>query len=126
MFFVMRISDVLKKPIISEKILKISTDKQGRWYAFEVHKNAVGKDVKLAVENIFGVHVEAVNLLSKKGKKVRDVNKKRTLVLNKRPDLKKAYIKLQHGESINLLGEEEKEKKPKKKKSIKKENEKKK
>ncbi|MCL4392854.1 50S ribosomal protein L23 [Patescibacteria group bacterium] len=112
----MRISEVLKKPIISEKVLRVSSNSQGRWYAFEIHKNAVGKDVKIAVENIFNVHVEDVNLLSKKGKKVRDINKKRYLALNKKPDLKKAYVKIKQGEKINLLGEEEKKKTPKKKK----------
>lgn len=112
----MRMSDILKKPIISEKILRVSSDSYGRWYAFEIHKDAMSKDVKIAVENIFGVHVEGVRLLSKKGKKVRDTNKKRYLSLNRKPDSKKAYVKLQHGEKINLFGEEEEKKKSKKKK----------
>ena len=109
----MRKSDVLIKPILSEKVLRGVTS---GWYGFivERHSNKIG--VKAAVEKAFGVDVIEIRLLAKKGKQVRDVNIKTRLVRHKRSDLKKAYVKLKHGQAINLLGED-KEKDSKKSKS---------
>ncbi len=112
----MKIADVLIKPIISEKILKLSASSEGRggWYAFEVAKSSDKLGIKMAVSKAFGVDVVEVRMLSSKGSKVRDVNKKTSLIKNKRPDSKKAYVKLAKGQVINLLGEEKKEEKKKK------------
>lgn len=112
----MKIADVLIKPIISEKILKLSSSSEGSggWYAFEVAKSSDKFGIKMAVSRAFGVDVIKVRMLSSKGSKVRDVNKKTSLVKNKRPDSKKAYVKLAKGQIINLLGEDKKEEKKKK------------
>lgn len=110
----MRRSDVLIRPIISEKILK---GVQAGWYGFVVDRRSDKIGVKSAVESAFGVDVIEIRLLSKKGKKVRDINIKNRLVKNKRADLKKAYVKLKSGQVINLLGDESDEKGKKKTKA---------
>lgn len=112
----MKIADVLIKPIISEKILKLSSSSKdsGGWYAFEVAKSSDKLGIKMAVSKAFGVDVVEVRMLSSKGSKVRDVNKKTSLIKNKRPDGKKAYVKLAKGQIINLLGDDKKEEKKKK------------
>jgi large subunit ribosomal protein L23 len=99
----MRKSDILIKPILSEKVLRgVSSG----WYCFVVSRKADKIGVKSAIEKAFGVEVVEVRLLAKKGKQVRDVNIKNRLVRNKRTDLKKAYVKLKEGQLINLLGED--------------------
>ncbi|MHB8362653.1 MAG: 50S ribosomal protein L23 [Patescibacteria group bacterium] len=113
----MKTADVLKQPIISEKILRISTNASGGWYGFKISMLANKKGVKAAVEKAFSVEVAEIRLLREKGKKIRDINKKRYIVKNKRTDTKKAYVKLKPGFSINLLGEDKEEEKKKKSKS---------
>ncbi len=114
----MKTADVLKQPIISEKILRISTNASGGWYGFKISMLADKKGVKAAVEKAFSVEVAEIRLLREKGKKIRDINKKRYIVKNKRADTKKAYVKLKPGFSINLLGEDKEEEKKKKSKSV--------
>ncbi len=58
-------------------------------FVFEVDKSATKKQVKLAVENMFEVEVNSVNLLNIKGK-----SKRFGRTLGQRSDWKKAYIKL--------------------------------
>ncbi len=113
----MKIADVLKQPIISEKILRMSTSSSGGWYGFKISMLADKKGVKAAVEKAFSVEVAEIRLLREKGKKIRDINKKRYIVKNKKADIKKAYVKLKPGFSINLLGEDKEEEKKKKSKS---------
>ena len=57
--------DVIIKPVISEKSMD---DAQQRKYTFKVAKDANKTEVKLAVEEIFGVDVEKVNIMNVKGK----------------------------------------------------------
>ncbi len=99
----MRKSDVLIKPILSEKVLR---GVASGWYGFVVERHSDKIGVKSAVEKAFGVDVIEVRLLAKKGKQVRDINIKTRLVRHKRTDLKKAYVKLKAGQVINLLGED--------------------
>jgi len=106
----MRKSDILIKPILSEKVLRgVSSG----WYCFVVSRKADKIGVKSAIDKAFGVEVIEVRLLAKKGKQVRDVNIKNRLVRNKRADLKKAYVKLKEGQTINLLGEDKEDDKKK-------------
>jgi large subunit ribosomal protein L23 len=118
----MKTADVIKQPIISEKVLRTSSPQGGGWYAFIVSRLADKNGVKMAVETAFSVKVDKIRLLTRKGKRVRDINKKKYLVKNKKPDLKKAYVKLKPGFSINLLSEDNEDvkdkAKSKKKKSM--------
>jgi len=88
--------DVIIKPIISEKSMKLLED--NNTYTFRVNKNSNKIEIKSALEEIFGVRVENVNTMNIKGKK-------RRLGRNegKRPDWKKAYIKLAEGDSIEII-----------------------
>ncbi|MGX9292662.1 50S ribosomal protein L23 [Bacillus sp. A015] len=60
--------DVLKRPIITERSADLMTEKK---YTFEVDVRANKTEVKDAVEEIFGVKVEKVNVQNYKGKSKR-------------------------------------------------------
>ncbi|QFT87191.1 50S ribosomal protein L23 [Bacillus sp. THAF10] len=57
--------DVLKRPVITERSTDLMTEKK---YTFEVDVRANKTEVKDAVEAIFGVTVEKVNIMNYKGK----------------------------------------------------------
>ncbi|MBE6020425.1 MAG: 50S ribosomal protein L23 [Firmicutes bacterium] len=57
--------DVIIKPVISEKSMD---DTQERKYTFKVSKDANKTQVKQAIEEIFGVEVEKVNIMNCRGK----------------------------------------------------------
>lgn len=60
--------DVILKPVISERSMD---DAQEKKYTFKVNKDANKTQVKLAVEEIFGVEVEKVNIMNVRGKQKR-------------------------------------------------------
>lgn len=64
----MRAHDVIIRPILSEKSYAGIANKK---YTFEVPKTANKTEIKLAVEEIFGVKVESVNTVNVDGKKRR-------------------------------------------------------
>ena len=66
-------------------------------YAFKVDVNASKLQIKKAVEGYFSVIVENVNVVKVKGK-----NKRSRYRIKKRPDWKKAYVRLAEGESIEV------------------------
>ncbi|MCR6108886.1 50S ribosomal protein L23 [Bacillus sp. A301a_S52] len=59
------VRDIIKRPIITEKTADLMVDKK---YTFEVDPRATRTQVKLAVEEIFGVTVVNVNTMNYKGK----------------------------------------------------------
>ena len=61
-------------------------------YAFEVAINANKTEIKQAVETIFGVKVESVNTMRIEGKM-----KRQGRTQGRRPERKKAYVKLTEG-----------------------------
>lgn len=61
----MRAHDIIIRPILSEKSYAGIADKK---YTFVVAKNANKTEIKLAVEEIFGVKVEKVNTANVDGK----------------------------------------------------------
>lgn len=61
----MAAQDIILKPILTEKSYKGIQDKK---YTFVVAKNANKTQIKLAVEEIFGVKVESVNTANVRGK----------------------------------------------------------
>jgi len=86
---------LIQAPHISEKAtMKTESDRQ---YVFRVVRKADKMDIKKAIELAFSVKVEKVNLLNVKGKEKRFGRFK-----GKRPDWKKAYVKLKPGFSIEL------------------------
>ena len=61
----MEARDVLKRPVITERSSELMAEKK---YTFEVDVRANKTEVKDAVEEIFGVKVEKVNIMNYKGK----------------------------------------------------------
>ena len=57
--------DVIIKPVISERSMDDAQDKK---YTFKVAVDANKTEVKLALEEIFGVEVEKVNIMNVQGK----------------------------------------------------------
>lgn len=57
--------DIIKRPVITERTTDLMGEKK---YTFEVDINANKTAVKDAVEEIFGVDVEKVNIMNYKGK----------------------------------------------------------
>ena len=60
--------DVIIKPVISEQSME---DAQAKKYTFKVAVDANKTEVKMAVEEIFGVEVAKVNIMNVVGKKKR-------------------------------------------------------
>lgn len=61
----MKNHDIIIRPILSEKSYAGIADKK---YTFEVAKSANKTEIKLAIEQIFGVKVESVNTANVDGK----------------------------------------------------------
>ena len=63
--------DIIKRPIITEKSMKVELDREGneiKKYTFEVPKTVNKLEIKYAVEEVFGVKVAKVNTLNYDGK----------------------------------------------------------
>jgi large subunit ribosomal protein L23 len=92
-----RLLTLLRAPRISEKATRIAdTYKQ---FVFEVVKAATKPDVKQAVESIFKVQVASVQMCNVKGK-TRSFRRKP----GRRPNIKKAYVRLKPGFDIDFIG----------------------
>src|SRR5215813_9765355 len=95
----MRFSDVLIKPILTEKA-NAQTEKLRR-YAFKVSRKANKLEIKKAVEGFYGVTVIDVNTTVVPAKtKVRST--KAGMVQGRKPSYKKALVTVAEGESIDL------------------------
>ncbi len=57
--------DIIKRPVITERSSEAMADKK---YTFEVDVRANKTQVKDAIQEIFGVRVEKVNVMNYKGK----------------------------------------------------------
>jgi len=95
----MKASDVLIKPILSEKANK-QTEKLNR-YSFVVDKKANKLEIKKAIETFYGVQVENVNTIVVPSK---DKSKytKAGYIVGRKPSKKKAIVTIAKGESIDL------------------------
>ncbi len=87
--------DILRYPILTEKSTKIL--ERANAYVFVVDINATKQDVKNAVERVFGVKVDKVNTIVSKGK-----TKGFRGRYGKRSDIKKAIVRLNAGDKIEL------------------------
>lgn len=87
---------VLLAPHLSEKA-SLAGDGKRATFAFKVTPDATKTDIKAAVEHLFKVIVEKVNILNTKPKIVR--NKRG---LGKRGGWKKAYVSLAEGHNIDF------------------------
>ena len=89
-----RILDTLRAPHISEKAARLAEKNQ---YVFVVAPEATKADVRAAVEQMFDVKVEQVNLVNTKGK----VKAFRQRAGN-RQGKRKAYVRLADGQTIDV------------------------
>ena len=89
--------DVIVRPVVSEKSYALMED---HVYTFEVAKSASKPQIRDAVESIFDVKVLKVNTLNREGKRKRN---RGLPTFGKRPDIKRAYVTLVEGESIELF-----------------------
>jgi len=94
-----RLMQVLLSPHESEKASRVA-DKHNQ-YVFKVLRDANKQEIKAAVEMLFEVKVENVQTVNVKGKQ-----KNFGRIRGQRSNWKKAYVKLQVGQEINLLGVE--------------------
>ena len=86
--------DVIRKPIITEKATMAS---ENNAVVFEVAIGANKPQIKEAIEALFGVKVKAVNTSITKGKSKRFRGQ-----LGTRKDVKKAYVTLEEGNTIDV------------------------
>ncbi|GAC1586494.1 MAG: 50S ribosomal protein L23 [Ginsengibacter sp.] len=97
----MKLSDVLLRPVLSEKVNKL-TEKHNR-YTFIVDRKANKLEIKKAVETFYGIQVTEVNTLVMPSK-VKSRNTKAGLVTGRKSVKKKAVVTVAEGESIDLYG----------------------
>ncbi|MEQ8897138.1 MAG: 50S ribosomal protein L23 [Roseovarius sp.] len=86
--------DVIRKPVITEKSTMAS---EAGAVVFEVDIDSSKPQIKEAIEALFGVKVKAVNTTITKGK-----NKRFRGVKGTRKDVKKAYVMLEEGNTIDV------------------------
>jgi large subunit ribosomal protein L23 len=97
----MKLSDVLIKPILSEKANKLS-EKMNR-YTFLVDRKANKLEIKKAVEQFYGVQVENVNTTVMPSK-LKSKYTKAGFIVGRKPAKKKAMVTVAEGETIDLYG----------------------
>ncbi len=89
--------DILIRPIVSEKSYSLMD--HGK-YTFEVDPRSNKTEIKIAVEQIFGVKVLSVNTINRKGKV-----KRTRFGMGKRKDVKRAIVTLGAGETLDIFGQ---------------------
>ncbi len=88
-------SQVIIRPVVSEKSYVLAGfDK----YTFRVHPDAHKTQIRQAVEELFDVKVEGVNIL-----KVQPKPKRRNWIRGQKPGWKKAIVELREGETIEIF-----------------------
>lgn len=90
--------DIIIRPIITEKSMRYM-DEDNK-VIFEVAKGTNKIEVARAVEHIFGVDVEKVNIMNVKPKK-----KRVGRYVGKTKAVRKAIVKIKAGQDIDLFGE---------------------
>ncbi len=90
-------TSVIIRPVVSEKSYALM---DRNTYVFVVDPRATKIDIRQAVEEVFGVRVDKVNTLNRKGKATRN---RRNNTRGHRPDTKRAIVTLHAGDSIDLF-----------------------
>ena len=87
--------DIILAPVVSEKSYSLLDQNT---YTFLVKPTANKTEIKIAIEQIFGVKVTSVNTMNRKGK----IRRTRTGV-GKRPDTKRAIVTVAEGDRIDIF-----------------------
>ena len=93
-----RLAQVLLAPIVSEKATLVA--EKHNQVLFKVLRDATKPEIKAAVELMFKVEVESVNVVQVKGKTKRFGGRQ-----GRRDHVKKAYVALKAGQELNFSGE---------------------
>ena len=89
--------DIIIAPVLSEKTYALM---EQNTYTFFVAKSANKTQIKIAVEELFGVDVASVNTVNREGKR-----KRSRTGFGKRKDTKRAYVTLREGsDPIDIFG----------------------
>ena len=86
---------VLIAPVVSEKSYSLIEENK---YSFRVHDKAHKTQVRQAVEQLFEVKVEGVNIV-----KVQSKPKRRGMTRGTKPGWKKAIVQLREGDRIEIF-----------------------
>ncbi len=86
---------VLIAPVVSEKSYSLIEENK---YSFRVHDKAHKTQVRQAVEELFDVTVEGVNIV-----KVQPKPKRRGMTRGRKPGWKKAIVQLKQGDRIEIF-----------------------
>ena len=89
----MKLTSVIRRPLITEKTTILRED--GRTLVLQVAADANKVQIRQAVEHLFGSKVAAVRTTSMRGKL-----KRQGRFAGRRPDWKKAYVRLREGEKL--------------------------
>jgi large subunit ribosomal protein L23 len=92
-----RLMKVLLSPVVSEKAALAAEN--SAQYAFRVAPDATKREIGRAVEVMFDVKVDRVQVINLKGKSKRFGRR-----LGKRPGSRKAYVRLMPGHEIDFGG----------------------
>lgn len=87
---------IILGPHLSEKTTRLS--ESNNQVTFKVLSDATKPEVKEAVEKLFNVQVREVQIMNVKGKSKRTARGK----VRSRSDWKKAYVRLEQGQEIDL------------------------
>ncbi len=93
----MRAQHVIKAPLITEKGTLVA--EKAAQVVFMVDRRATKYDIRRAVEDLFGVKVEAVRTVNYLGK----VRKRFGRPIGRKASWKKAYVTLAEGQHLDLL-----------------------
>jgi large subunit ribosomal protein L23 len=88
-------NEVLLSPVVSEKSYSLIEDRK---YSFRVHPDAHKTQIRQAVEELFEVKVQSVNVIQ-----VRSKPKRRGMVRGRKAGWKKAIVQLREGQSIEIF-----------------------
>jgi len=92
-----RLYEIIRAPRVSEKSTRLA-DKH-RQFTFEVARDATKPEIKQAVEKLFNVQVQSVQVANVRGK-----FKRMGATPGRRSDWKRAYVRLKEGHDIDFLG----------------------
>lgn len=90
-----RLLQVILAPIVTEKATMVAEKNQQ--IAFRVAADATKPEIKAAVEMLFKVEVESVQVLNRKGKE-----KRFGRFIGRRRNERKAYVSLKDGQEIDF------------------------
>lgn len=89
----MKLTEVIRRPLITEKTTILRED--GQTLVLQVAADANKVEIRHAVEKLFGSRVAEVRTTTMRGKL-----KRQGRFVGRRPDWKKAYVRLRAGEKM--------------------------